>query len=221
MNRIAEFSAARLHRFTLWREARFGWRGVRDPAGTNAIDIFDHRFVQFVGLNPSTADEVADDNTIRRCVGFAREWGFKAFCMTNIFSVRSTDPAGILEFPGDPIGTDNDMWIMRVADAAERIVAGWGNHGVIQNRGNEVALMLEEEHEAKLFCFGLTKEHQPKHPLYIKGAAQLIPFGLIKAGAVEYHCDKCGAREALRLDHPLRMVMNYCRGCRATTYWKR
>ena len=34
------------------------------------------RTVLFVGLNPSTADATKDDPTIRRCVGFARAWGF-------------------------------------------------------------------------------------------------------------------------------------------------
>lgn len=30
----------------------------------------------FIGLNPSTADEASDDPTIRRCIGFAKAWGF-------------------------------------------------------------------------------------------------------------------------------------------------
>ncbi len=28
--------------------------------------------VLFIGLNPSTADEIEDDATIRRCIGFAK-----------------------------------------------------------------------------------------------------------------------------------------------------
>jgi len=34
----------------------------------------DDPLVQFIGLNPSTADENADDPTIRRCKAFAKSW---------------------------------------------------------------------------------------------------------------------------------------------------
>lgn len=31
----------------------------------------------FIMLNPSTADELEDDPTIRRCVNFAKKWGMR------------------------------------------------------------------------------------------------------------------------------------------------
>jgi hypothetical protein len=50
----AEFSACRKNRYALWRV----WNEA-DP------------LVMFIGLNPSVADETADDPTIRRCIQFA------------------------------------------------------------------------------------------------------------------------------------------------------
>src|SRR5579859_2539321 len=45
--------------------------------------------LQVIGLNPSTADEVADDPTVRRCKGFARHWGFGRLILTNLFGLRA------------------------------------------------------------------------------------------------------------------------------------
>jgi hypothetical protein len=72
----ATFSKDRRYRYRLWRS----WG---DP---------ELRCV-FVGLNPSTADESNDDPTIRKCVGFAKLWGFGAVDVVNLFAFRSTDPA--------------------------------------------------------------------------------------------------------------------------------
>lgn len=35
--------------------------------------------IMFVGLNPSTADETTDDPTIRRCINFAKSWGYGGY----------------------------------------------------------------------------------------------------------------------------------------------
>lgn len=37
----------------------------------------DDNFVNFVLLNPSTADENADDPTIKACIKFAQNWGYE------------------------------------------------------------------------------------------------------------------------------------------------
>ncbi|WP_443069362.1 DUF1643 domain-containing protein, partial [Sulfitobacter sp. HI0129] len=50
------------------------------------------RRVMFVMLNPSKADEIANDPTVERCERRARALGFGAFRVTNIFAWRDTDP---------------------------------------------------------------------------------------------------------------------------------
>ncbi|WP_131822315.1 DUF1643 domain-containing protein, partial [Mycobacteroides chelonae] len=39
--------------------------------------------VEFIMLNPSTADAEVDDATIRRCIGFAKQWGYGALVVRN------------------------------------------------------------------------------------------------------------------------------------------
>jgi len=127
--------------------------------------------VLFIGLNPSTADAVVDDPTIRRCIAFARSWGASAMWMANLFAFRSTSPKG-LRIAADPIGPDNDEWIQRAVSAADLVVAAWGNHGGLFDRANVVL----EKHGSRLLALRLTKTGMPGHPLYVRGDARPAPL---------------------------------------------
>jgi hypothetical protein len=48
--------------------------------------------VTFIMMNPSTADAFNDDATIRKCVGFAKAWGFGRIRVVNLFALRSREP---------------------------------------------------------------------------------------------------------------------------------
>lgn len=153
----AEFSPCRRYRYTLWRH----WTGASE-AGRG--------YAMFIGLNPSTADEVRDDPTVRRCVGFARAWGFDALCMTNLFAYRATDPKQMLA-EDDPVGRDNDQHLAVVAARARIVVAAWGAHGTHRDRHLRVKAMLPDLHYLKL-----TKAGQPGHPLYLRGDLRPLPW---------------------------------------------
>jgi hypothetical protein len=60
-----------------------------------------------VGINPSTADDKEDDNTVRRCVRFARDWGHGGVILINPFAYRSRD-IGVMLAQRDPVGPEND-----------------------------------------------------------------------------------------------------------------
>ena len=141
----ATFSPCRQYRYSLWRH----WG---DPAGGYAM---------FVGLNPSTADETMDDPTIRRCIGFAKDWGYAGLCMTNLFAFRATQPAD-MKAVADPIGPDNDQALLRMAQGSGVIVAAWGVDGAHLGRGDVVRGMLPNLHFLKL-----TQAGHPSHPLYL------------------------------------------------------
>jgi hypothetical protein len=146
---VAEFSPCRRYRYTLWRT----W-------GDQS------RYAMFICLNPSTADEVQDDPTVRRCIRYSQSWGYGAFCMTNLFGFRATDPR-VMFAEVDPVGADNDQHLLDVAAQASVIVAAWGNHGIHQNRAQQVTEMLGAA-GFKLHYLQLTQAKQPGHPLYLK-----------------------------------------------------
>jgi hypothetical protein len=126
--------------------------------------------VLFVGLNPSTADASSDDPTIRRCVGFARDWNFGQLIMANLFAYRATQPR-LLSQVDDPIGPHNDQWLGRLTRQADLIVAAWGVHGNLLDRDAEVLGRLPKVH-----CLGLTQRGQPRHPLYLPAGVRPVRF---------------------------------------------
>lgn len=157
------FSPCRKYRYTLWRE----W----------GCDLFegdgicrDKKFIQFIGLNPSTADETQDDPTIRRCIGFAKSWGYEAMFMTNLFAWRETDSTKLPKIVA-PIGPDNDMWLMEIGSEAQVSIAAWGTKGSILNRQDWIHMLIPNLH-----CLRITKDGFPEHPLYLPKNLKPIPW---------------------------------------------
>jgi hypothetical protein len=105
---------------------------------------------------------VRDDPTVWRCLGFARSWGYDGLCMTNIFAFRATDPE-VMMAQADPVGPDNDRWLVELAASAAIVVAAWGVHGVHRDRAATVTVLLPELH-----ALALTAGGQPRYPLYLR-----------------------------------------------------
>lgn len=47
--------------------------------------------ILFIGLNPSTADEIEDDPTTRKCINLAETWGYGGIYVANLFTFKSTN----------------------------------------------------------------------------------------------------------------------------------
>lgn len=122
----------------------------------------------FIMLNPSTADADIDDPTIRRCRGFASDWGFDQLVVVNLFALRTSNPQ-ILYKALDPIGPDNDTHLLHYVRPvnADLVVGAWGAHGKFNNRGRDVKAVLYR-YAIRLSHMGLTQSGEPKHPLYLR-----------------------------------------------------
>ena len=130
---------------------RYWLRRIWDPALTHCV---------FIGLNPSTADAREDDPTLRRCLSFARDWGYGSLLLVNLFSFRATDPRA-LKMASDPIGPRTDLWLRRAAAETDTVIAAWGNDGLLFGRGVRVQQRLPS-----LYCLDVTALGMPRHPLY-------------------------------------------------------
>lgn len=153
----ATFSRGPLHRFRLSR--------VWDPHLPR---------INFVMLNPSTADALVLDPTVRRCAGFAEGWGFGALEVTNVFALRSTDPHA-LRTAANPVGPGNDDAIREAARAAQLVVAAWGVHGKLNGREAEVRELLASV-GTEVVCLRRTRAGHPGHPLYVRRDAEPLPW---------------------------------------------
>ena len=151
----AEFSDCRRYRYALWR--RWDWQGYAKQ-------------IMFIGLNPSTANESENDATIRRCIQFAKEWGYCGVLVTNVYAWCSTDPRR-LKNVSNPTGPDNDKVLSDRQSQAGLIVAAWGNH-CPPEREQEVCRAIART----IYCLGCTKDGRPRHPLYLPKTTQLEIF---------------------------------------------
>jgi hypothetical protein len=131
--------------------------------------------VCFVMLNPSTADAFQDDPTIRRCIGFARAWGYGGLHVVNLYSFRTPSPAYLKKAPR-PNGPDNDAHLHQAAAAATRVVAAWGNHGDRMRVADVLAQLRAAT--GQVMCLGMTRTGAPRHPLYVPAATQLVEYTL-------------------------------------------
>ena len=151
----ATLSECKQYRFQLWRAWDFKKPGVL-----------------FIMLNPSTADQHIDDPTIRRCIGFAKQWEYGGIRVCNLFAYRATNPKEMksTQYPISPDTStkrnENDKCILADASMSQMTICAWGNHGTFLNRGEEVKKLLTND-GYKIYHLGLTKSGQPKHPLYL------------------------------------------------------
>lgn len=128
--------------------------------------------VTFVMLNPSRADAEHDDPTIRRCVGFAHDWGFGRLEVVNLFAYCATHPRELAQAP-EPVGRHNDRAVRRAVRRADRVVVAWGIHGQLLGRHERAPALLRG---VEPLCFGTTQSGAPRHPLYVRTDAPLHPW---------------------------------------------
>lgn len=126
----------------------------------------------FIMLNPSTADDVEDDPTIRRCIGYAKREGGGGLLVGNLFAFRATNPAN-MRATADPIGPENDAHLLAMVRTAKHVVCGWGAHGSFQNRDVDVMRMIRSAGVVP-YALKLISSGAPGHPLRLPNNAPLL-----------------------------------------------
>lgn len=158
------FSPTRVHRYLWWTPLQLDL--LRPRRGT----------CLFCMLNPSKADERRRDPTVERCRGFAMSLGCSLLMVANLYAWRATDKDQLCVVD-DPVGPDNDEAIRVAAAAADLVVVGWGDGPAkldITPRARQVVELIGRP----ALCLGTTEAGMPRHPLYIPGAFEPVPYVL-------------------------------------------
>lgn len=132
--------------------------------------------VAVFGINPSTADALMDDATVRKWRGFGQRLGWGRFLVGNVFAWRATDVRALAQ-ARDPYGPEYDRYLSEIIGEADILVPCWGDRGKIPR-------MLRPEIDrllSRLFasgkpvhCWGLTAGGDPRHPLRLGYRTELI-----------------------------------------------
>ena len=151
----AEFSECRKYRYALWR--------VWDESKP---------LVMFIGLNPSTANEVDNDPTIRSVGRIAKANGYGGFYMMNCWAYVATKPENLVI---DRLSYQyNNDWLNIISGKCKDVVFAWGSFAIVAEKGRDKELAEMFPNAKALF---INKNGSPKHPLYCKSDTQLVSWG--------------------------------------------
>ncbi len=117
-------------------------------------------------LNPSVADEIKDDPTIRRLINFTKKFDYGGFLVGNIFTKITPNPKEIDRSKG--ISDKNFEELFKLINKVDQIVYAWGNSV------EEPKILKELISSPK--CFGKNFNGTPKHPLYLSSSSQLESY---------------------------------------------
>jgi hypothetical protein len=145
--------------------------------------------VLWVMLNPSTADALADDQTIYRVIDFSSRWGFGRFEVVNLFGYRTPHPTNLMyrdvahKLPrsfAEAVGPENDRHTFEAMQRAGMIVVAWGSPSA-----KRIEAMMKDRIAAvraiaaaagkELLSIGTTKDGSPTHPM-ARGKHRVSPF---------------------------------------------
>jgi len=126
----------------------------------------------FFGINPSTADAMTDDQTVRKWRGYSERNSVGLFEVSNVFSYRATDVKELAQTTDDLFGEDHWRIQDSIIRSADALVPCWGNQNKVPKA---LRCWIDDlfdrlchqnyKHGTPLLCFGKTKNGDPLHPL--------------------------------------------------------
>lgn len=134
----------------------------------------------YFGINPSTADAIVDDATVRKWIGFSLRNGCSRFIVGNVFGFRSKDVKRLAAHTTETAqGPEWAVHFNQIIADADVLVPCWGASDKIPRhlRGtfDTVIEQLLASNKPVLH-FGKTAGGQPKHPQMLGYDTPLTPW---------------------------------------------
>ena len=135
-----------------------------------------------IGINPSTAQPGALDNTLKSVERIALGNGFDSFIMFNVYAQRATKPDDMERQCNMSLHRENMEAFRYVLSISENptVWAAWG--AIIEKRSYlsdcvRDMVAIGQEYGASWQCAGaISKKGHPHHPLYLRKDEKLRPF---------------------------------------------
>lgn len=135
-----------------------------------------------IGINPSTAQPDALDNTLKSVQRIALGNGFDSFIMFNVYAQRATSPDD-MERQCNPLLHRENLEAFRYVLSISRHPAVWAAWGAIIEKRPYLPECVRDmvtagtEFGASWYCAGaISKKGHPHHPLYLRKDEKLRPF---------------------------------------------
>lgn len=139
----ADFSTDGKYRYSLWRI----WDETKP-------------LVMCIGLNPSTANENKNDQTISYLIKMFQILGYGGFYMMNCWAYIASKPENLKHNELNDELNNNIITVMAIK--CKDVVFAWGGFKIIREKGRDKEL---EEMFPNAKCFGKNKDGSPFHPL--------------------------------------------------------
>ena len=135
-----------------------------------------------IGINPSTAQPGALDNTLKSVERIALGNGFDSFIMFNVYAQRATRPDDMERSCNLSLHRENMEAFRYVLSMSDKptVWAAWG--AIIEKRSYLMDCLKDmvsigREYEASWQCAGaISKKGHPHHPLYLRKDEKLRLF---------------------------------------------
>ena len=135
-----------------------------------------------IGINPSTAQPGALDNTLKSVERIALGNGFDSFIMFNVYAQRATKPDDMERQCNPSLHLEN-MEAFRYVLSISQSPTVWAAWGAIIEKRNYLSdcvrdmVTIGQEYGASWQCAGaISKKGHPHHPLYLRKDEKLRPF---------------------------------------------
>lgn len=136
-----------------------------------------------VGINPSTAEPGALDNTMKSVDRIAKSNGFDSWIMLNIYPQRATNPNDMDIEMNELICEENIRFIEEILSRKNATI--WAAWGTLINKRKYLKNCLKQigelsfQHDCNWVTFGKkAKDGHPHHPLYLRQDEKVQNFNI-------------------------------------------
>jgi hypothetical protein len=116
--------------------------------------------ILFIMLNPSTADEIKNDDTIDYVIDYSKSWGYGSVYVGNLYAHLDKD-----DKKDDP---ENILHVRALVGLVDKVIYAWGVHGKEPQWLSDIVKTP--------YCLSINSNGTPRQPLRARKELQPILY---------------------------------------------